>query len=270
VRVEAITGLSEEQVAELTSRVTTHLGASDVARPGGRPCALDLYWSIVLVVHLLRKNPTQQVAAAFFNVSQATVSRRWDLLRPILAVVLEDLVEPARTRIGRYGTALVDGTICPTWDWKHVPHLYSTKAGYSGINVQIACDLGGSIAAIGPIPVPGARHDAHAYSASGLKDMLAGLHTQADLGYVGVEGIDLIPTKRRPGQAKLAPYYASFNISLAGIRAAAERAVAHVKTWRMLSEEGGRFRPPLEKFAETLAAITGLLNLRRFFNPTFE
>ena len=38
-----------------------------------------------------------------------------------------------------------------------------------------------------------------------------------------------------------------------------ERAVAHLKTWRMLSEEGGRFRPPLAKFESTLKAITGLL-----------
>ena len=270
MRVEAITGLSEEQVAELTKRVTRHLGAGDLARPGGRPCGLDLYRSIVLVVHLLRKNPTQQVAAAFFNVSQATVSRRWDLLRPILAVVLDDLVEPARTRIGRYGTTLVDGTICPTWDWKHVPHLYSAKAGYPGTNAQTACDPGGATAAIGPTPVPGARHDALTYGASGPKDMHAGLHTQADLGYVGADGIDLIPIKRRPGQAELDPHDVPFNIAPAAIRATVERAAAHMKTWRILSEEAGRFRPPLEKFTETLAAITGLLNLRRSFNPTFE
>jgi DDE superfamily endonuclease len=100
--------------------------------------------------------------------------------------------------------------------------------------------------------------------------MPAGLHTQADLRYADVEGIDLIPIKRRPGQAKPDPHDAQFNISLAAIRAAVERAVAQVKTWRILSEEAGRFRPPLEKFTETLAAITGLLNLRRFFNPTFE
>jgi hypothetical protein len=106
------------------------------------------------------------VAAAFFHVSQATVSRRWDLLRPILAVVLDDLVEPARSRIGRFGAAPVDGTACPTWDWNQVPDLYSSKAGYAGINVQIACDLGRSIAAIGPIPAPGTRHDAFAYLAA--------------------------------------------------------------------------------------------------------
>lgn len=26
----------------------------------------------------------------------------------------------------------MDGTICPTWDWRHIPDLYSAKAGYSG------------------------------------------------------------------------------------------------------------------------------------------
>jgi len=33
----------------------------------------------------------------------------------------------------------------------------------------------------------------------------------------------------------------------------------------MLSEEGGRFRPPIEKFEETLQAITGLM-----FFSTYE
>lgn len=109
-----------------------------------------------------RKNPAQEVAAAFFNVSPATVARRRDLLAPSWPSCSRTWSNPARTRtrIGRYDTALVDGTISPTWDWKHVPNLYSAKAGYPGINAQIACDLRGAIAAIGPIPVPGARHDA--------------------------------------------------------------------------------------------------------------
>lgn len=43
-----------------------------------------------------------------------------------------------------------------------------------------------------------------------------------------------------------------------------ERAVAHFKCWRMFSEEGGRYRAPIEKFAGTLTATVGLLNLARF------
>ena len=73
------------------------------------------------------------------------------------------------------GTALVDGTIAPTWDWNAIPDLFSGKAGYPGMNLQIAATLGGRVAAIGPVPVHGARHDAHAFQASGLKALLAGL-----------------------------------------------------------------------------------------------
>jgi hypothetical protein len=27
--------------------------------------------------------------------------------------------------LGREGTALVDGTVCPVWDWNAIPDLYS-------------------------------------------------------------------------------------------------------------------------------------------------
>lgn len=47
------------------------------------------------------------------------------------------------------GTLLVDGTICAIWDGKAISDLYSGKAGYSGMNVQVAATLGGTIAAIG-------------------------------------------------------------------------------------------------------------------------
>ncbi len=268
MRHEAITGLAEEQVDEVVARVTRHLGTDQLARPGGRPSALGLYGSVILVIHLIRRNPVQAVAAEFFGVSQSTVSRRWDLLRPIIATVLADLVPHPRAVI-RGGTALVDGTVCPTWDWKKPGGLFSKKAGYPGMNVQIACDLDGELAAIGPVPILGARHDAYAYAASGLRDLMDDIHVVADLGYVGVEGIDLVPIKRKPGQ-ELHEKANEANNVLSGIRAAVERAVAHAKTWRMLSEEGGRFRPPIEKFPEMLAAAWGLINLKRYMIVAYE
>jgi len=94
---------------------------------------------------------------------------------------------------------LVDGTVCPTWDWRHVPDLFSAKAGYPGMNVQIAATLDGELAAVGPVPVHGARHDGYAFAASGLAEVLTDYPTVADLGYVGVEGIDTVPYKRFPG-----------------------------------------------------------------------
>lgn len=72
-------------------RVSAHLGAGEIARPGGHPCALGRYGSVILVIHL-RRNPVQEMAAAFSGVAQSTVSRRWDLLRPAIAEVLADLL----------------------------------------------------------------------------------------------------------------------------------------------------------------------------------
>ncbi len=66
------------------------------------------------------------------------------------------------------------------------------------MNVQVAANLGGQIAAIGPIAVHGARHDAHAFAASGLKQLLADIPAIGDLGYVGVDGITIVPDQTSP------------------------------------------------------------------------
>jgi hypothetical protein len=58
-----------------------------------------------------------------------------------------------------------------------------------------------------------------------------------------------------------------FNASLSKIRDAIERAIAYLKTWGLLSKEGGRFRPPLSKFETALKAVIGLFF---FFNNCHE
>jgi hypothetical protein len=261
LRYEVLTGLRHEQLHELAARILARAG--DVVRDGGRPAAIGLFGSVAMVVTLMRTNITQQVAGGIFGVSQATVSRRWDLLRPLIGQVLHDCV-PHPKEIAGKGTLLVDGTVCPVWDWSAIPGLFSGKAGYAGMNVQIAATMAGDLAAVGPVPVPGARHDAHAFEASGLKDLIAGMGAAADLGYTGVDGIAIVPFRTPPG-GKLHETRAAFNASLSAIRAAVERAVAHLKTWRMLSEEGGRFRPPLAKFEPALKAITGLFFFSDYF-----
>lgn len=127
LRYAAMTGLSEEQLTEVVARVHAARGRGLVSR--GRPYALGLFASVTLVVALLRTNLTQQVAGEVFGVSQPTVSQRWDLLRPLIGQVLARFVPDLRQVAGA-GTVLVDGTVSPTWDWRHRPDLYSVKAGY--------------------------------------------------------------------------------------------------------------------------------------------
>ena len=258
--LDVLTGLSSGQRLVLYGRCRELIG--QVAKPGGRPPAIDLYRSVMLVVCLMRKNSTQEFTGAVFGVSQSTVSRRWDLLRPVIRRAVACFIPHPREVLGA-GTVLVDGTITPTWDWKHVPDLFSKKAGMAGMNVQVAATLGGKVAAVGPFAVHGARHDAHAFEASGLKELLEGIPAAGDLGYVGVEGVSIVPVKRAAG-CDLRDCDAEFNTAFSRIRAAIERAIAHVKTWRMISEEGGRYRPPINKFEETLQAIIGLMFFKAF------
>src|SRR5207342_763843 len=75
--------------------------------------------------------------------------------------------------------------------------------------------------------------------------------------------------RHRPVQAtpRHRPHHSQveFNTSLSKIRAAVEHAIAHLKTWRMLSEEGGRYRAPLEKYPSMIKAVIGL-----FFFAAYE
>ena len=153
----------------------------------GRPYALGLFGSVALVVCVMRTNLTQAFAGAIFGVSQSTVSRRWDVLRPLIGHVLAEFVPDPAEVVGA-GTVLVDGTVCPTWDWRHRPDLYSAKAGYPGMNLQIAATLGGRLVAVGGIPVPGARHDAHAFAASGLAAALTNIAHGGGLGLCRCQG----------------------------------------------------------------------------------
>ena len=68
------------------------------------------------------------------------------------------------------------------------------------------------------------------------------------------------PSTRHP-RGQLHESQTEFNASLSKIRAAIERSIAHLKTWRMLGEEGGRLRL-LDKFEAALKAVIGLF----FFN----
>jgi hypothetical protein len=74
-----------------------------------------------------------------------------------------------------------------------------------------------------------------------------------------------VPFKRLSG-AELLDWQREFNAIFSKIRAAVEHAVAKVKTWRMLSREGGRYRCPIDKFESMLAAVTGLFFFAEYIN----
>ncbi|HEV2640091.1 MAG TPA: transposase family protein [Actinocrinis sp.] len=255
MRLDALTGLSTGQRAELHRLVAELLGDRVTAKPGGRPSALSFEGSMDLVCCLLRTNLTQHQVAAIYRVSQATTSRRWDLLRDPIARALAIVVPTVRQVVGRFGSVLVDGFLAPTWDWKNATGMFSAKHDQAGFNIQVATAVRGTLAAVGD-PVPGARHDAHAYHASGLADLLANHDTLGDKGYQGHTTIH--PIRKPPGTDQSA-HDKRFNHSVSSIRSAVERANSHLQNWRILATP---FRPPLSKFPATLRAVVGLYFLK--------
>ena len=138
MRLDTFTGLSTGRRAELHCLVAEYLGGRAMARPGGRSSALSFEGSMDLVCCLLRTSFTQEQAAAIYQVSQATVSRRWDLLREPIAQARDALVPTVRQVVGTYGSVLVDGFLAPTWDWKNAAGMFSSKHGQAGFNIQVA------------------------------------------------------------------------------------------------------------------------------------
>ncbi len=133
--------------------------------------------------------------------------------------------------------------------------MYSDKHQEPGFNIQVAASIAGDLAAVGD-PIPGTRHDAYAFTASGLAEAIAGHDTLGDKGYQGHATIH--PIRKLP-KAELTGHDQRFNASVSSIRAAVERANAHLQNWKILAT---RFRPPLKKFPATLRAIVGLSFLK--------
>ncbi|MDQ3764112.1 MAG: transposase family protein [Actinomycetota bacterium] len=121
-----MTGLSNEQLTELVIQVRAARDSGFASR--GRPYALGLFRSVALVACLMRTNITQTLAGALFGVSQATASRRWDLLRPLIGQALAEFMAQPGEVVGT-GTVLVDGTICATWDWTGARCVRSFRVG---------------------------------------------------------------------------------------------------------------------------------------------
>lgn len=159
------------------------------------------------------------------------------------------------------GSLIIDGTLIPTWNWRSLGKTnFSGKHKRAGFNHQVICTLDGKLLA-STDPLPGARHDAHAFRAHGLAQLLDS-STLADKGHVGL-GL-ATPSKRKPGQ-KLAKEQRRNNRILNRLRSVVERIIAHIKTWRILHTG---FRRPLGSYRQVFSVVWGLVFLAA--GGTFE
>ena len=223
-----MTGLTQEQVDDLVTGVSARVGVWQ--RPLGRPRAMSLYRAVVLTLFLLRHNNSQDVAGELFGCSQATISRLFTRLYPLLGAVNADLVAQVKAEAAD-APLLVDGFIAPTGERPDAEaNMFSDKHHECGFNVQVVSDTAGRLVDVGD-PVPGARHDAYAFDASGIAQRWAAHMAEDGPGLLGDKGYQgtgpHTPYKKPPG-GQLTDVQRDCNRAHSSVRSAVERAIAHL------------------------------------------
>ncbi len=154
----------------------------------------------------------------------------------LLAVAGDDLAA-AVARIRRLAYAILDGTLIPIDRVADQKPYYSGKHKRHGVNVQVIADPAGRLVWASPA-LPGAVHDLTAARTVGLIDALttADVLTFADRGYQGAGGGVRTPFRRHRRRQRLSRREKAVNRSHARIHALGERAIATLKTWRLLNK----------------------------------
>jgi hypothetical protein len=205
---------------------------------------------MVVALTYVRRNRVQAELAETYGVSQSTISRAITGIIPLLEKVLRKYV-PTADELNDKLQYIVDGTLLPCWSWAAHPELYSGKHKTTGMNVQVACTLSGSLAWISD-PVNGSRHDSHCLSESGVLRALDPASWMGDKGYIGK---DMMTPIRKPAHRELLDWEKEFNTQINKIRYVIEQTIASFKTWRIMHTD---YRRPLATFATTISAVIGL------------
>jgi hypothetical protein len=240
------TGLEKAEIADACVMICAETEDGDSNWP---PC-LGLYLSAVIALTYLRRNRAQAELAETYGVSQSTISRAISAITPLLGKVLRDFV-PTAEDLDTQEQYIVDGTLLPCWSWATHPELYSGKHKTTGMNVQVACTLYGTLAWISD-PVNGSRHDSYCLTESGVTETFEPGSWIGDKGYIGK---DMLTPIRKPACRSLLRWEKEFNTQVNKIRYMIEQVIANFKAWRIMHTD---YRRPLSTFAETISAVIAL------------
>ena len=231
--------LSYPSTISLSSRTLNHL--ADRIRSHRNQCRsrwrrLDPGRQALLALAHLRNGDTYTRLAAGFDIGVSTAWRYVQEAIALLAADADDLAT-AMHRIRRLAYAILDGTLIPTDRVADQKPYYSGKHKRHGVNVQVIADAAGRLVWASPA-LPGAVHDLTAARTHDIIEALtsADVMTFADKGYQGARGSVHTPFKRRRFRPKLSRRQKAVNRAYAKIRARGERAIATLKTWKILAK----------------------------------
>src|SRR6266567_5948955 len=256
-----MSGLDEEQLGELEHRIAGML-SEPWDRGTGRPRELTFREALVVACGYLRQNIIEEVWADIFDVDQSTISRIITSLTPLVEQATHDDRPTAEeaAEATRNAVTLVDGTLWPCWSWDGEDDLWAGKYKTTGHGSLIVTNLQGRITFVSD-PVPGNQHDMRKLKGSDVQTVLK--KAGGVFGDKGFIGTDYITTPiRKPKGRRLLEWEHEWNNQVSSYRAPVERAVATLKTWRILFTD---YRRPLKTFKSSFRAAVGLY----FFKESF-
>jgi hypothetical protein len=257
-----MSGLSDQQLDDVVERVEDFLEEPwDKGR--GRPKSLCLRDAVIVACGYMRNNIIEEVWAEIFGVSQSCISRYIKLLTSAICDAMDEFRPRAEeaAEATRGAIALVDGTLWPCWSWSGAKDLWSGKYETTGHGSLIISNYDGDILYVSD-PVTGNRHDMGKLAGSAAEKILkAAGGVFGDKGFIGTNYITT--PVRKPEKRELYLREKEYNADVSSHRAPIERAVAQLKTWRILFTD---YRRPLETFLDSFKAALGLY----FFKLTYE
>jgi hypothetical protein len=225
--------LSTRSLAYLANLIRAHRHARR-----SRWRRLDPAQQALLVLAHLRNGDTPARLAAGFGVGTTTAWRYIREAVDLLAATAPTLTQ-AMTRIAALAYAILDGTLIHTDRLSGTAdrRYYAGKHRRHGVNTQIIADPAGRLAFVSPA-LPGSTHDLTAARHHGIVDALsdANVMTFADKAYQGAGGSVRTPFKRHHLRPPLSRNQKAVNRAHAKIRGIGERAVATLKTWKLLTK----------------------------------
>jgi hypothetical protein len=256
-----MSGLDAEQLDALEELISALL-EEPWDRGKGHPRELTLREALIVASGYARNNIIEEIWAEIFDVNQSTISRYISFLTPLIGKVTAEFRPSAdeAAEATKDAIALVDGTLWPCWSWAGERELWAGKYKTTGHGSLIITNLAGRITFVSD-PVAGNQHDMAKLKGTECEIILklAG-GVFGDKGFIGT---DYITTPvRKPQDRELYIREHDYNNQISSHRAPVERAVATLKTWRILFTD---YRRPLKTFLSSFRAAIGLY----FFKESF-
>jgi hypothetical protein len=281
-RLRALTGMTLKALGELLATLLPELiqrrTQAQTQRPdrqravgGGAKRQLAPAQEVLLVLIYLRHNVAHEVVGALFGVSADLSENLFHEIVPLLRELFPANRFEAEKRFRRAGPTLhvekMDRVLIDSFETA-IPRpslndrqkrVYSGKKKRHTLKTQVVSDPQGEV-----LDVDGGHRgpasDKKIYEASAVREQFPHASKQADLGYLGTDGVET--PHRKPRGGELTAEQREENRQLASVRVHVEHGIRRIKGFKIVREN---YRHAIGLFPMVVSAVVGLVHLNRIF-----